>query len=78
MSHIDRRLLTSLVGGAAIASVCGGVTWAALVRPAEKWPHGSTWHPAVPYGTWPNVSAEEWEIEKALLRGDYIEVASAR
>ncbi len=67
MSHFDRRcFLTSLAGGAVITSV-RGVTLA-LTRPEETWR----------YGTWPNVSAEEWEIEKALLRGDYIEVASAR
>ncbi len=68
ISHIDRRsLLSFLPGAAALVSVPGGVT-SALMRPAEKFP----------YGAWPNVSAEEWELEIALLRGDYVEVASAR
>lgn len=64
MSHFDRRcVLTLLAAGAAIASVRGGVTWA-LMRPAERWRHGRL----------PILSAEEWKLEEALLRGDYIVV----
>ncbi len=69
MSQLDRRrLLSSLAGGAALASIPGGFTWA-LVCPEKKRRCDS-----LP----DRMSAEEWEIEKALLRGDYIEAASAR
>lgn len=69
MTQLDRRrLLSSLVGGAALASIPGGVTRALMCpeknRRCDSLPD--------------RMSVEEWEIEKALLRGDYIEVASAR
>jgi hypothetical protein len=61
MSQFDRRrLLTVLAGGVAIASVRGGVTWA-LMRPEEKRSH-----------EWPHLTAEEWQIEEALIKGDYV------